>query len=87
MSAESYGGTGLALSELEALPMVQADALLAEAIEHKRAVADELARDIQEAESLLRERMQARGATAADCGPYEARLEFPRLVLLKRAAP
>lgn len=78
MTGQNYGGTGLSLTEIEALPEYEADAQLALAIASRRTMLDVVRQELAEAESLLRERLLSRDATLADCGAYEAKLEYSR---------
>lgn len=75
---DNYAGTGYTLAEIEAFPMVQADALLAMIVARSRARIAAAQDDLRSAESLLIERMAERGATIADGGPVEIRLEMTR---------
>jgi hypothetical protein len=75
MSLNNHGGTGFSLAELEGLPSYECDAILAATIARNTERQRTTQQELQEAESLLRERMQRRGATLADCGEYEAKLE------------
>lgn len=70
-----YANTGMTLVEIEAMAYVQADALIASNIYHKRRAAQQLLLDAGDLESLMVERLKKRGATVADCGDLQARLE------------
>lgn len=78
MSAPTYGGTGHSLEELEHMPYVQGDAVLARTIADLEARMATVQQQLDECRSLLRERLMARGATEADCGEFEAKLQVVR---------
>lgn len=76
--ARPYGGTGLALEDLEALPRRDREAILAGSILQVREQIAELRQQLAESESLLRDAMLGRGASVADAGRWTVKLTTKR---------
>ena len=76
--ARPYGGTGLALEELDAMPRRDREAILAGTIALLREQLTELRQQLMESEDMLRQAMLERGATVADAGAWTVKLTVKR---------
>jgi hypothetical protein len=74
MGTRTYGGTGLSLEDLDALPRHEREAILAGTISMLRGQLAELRTQLLESEGLLRQAMLERGATVADAGAWTVTL-------------
>jgi hypothetical protein len=73
-----YGGTGLSLEDLDAMPRHDREAILAGTIHHLREQLGELRTQLAESEGMLRQAMLERGATVADAGTWTVKLATKR---------
>lgn len=76
--ARPYGGTGLPLEDLDALPRRDREAILAGTIVQLREQLAELRTQLSESEGMLRQAMLERGATVADAGAWTVKLATRR---------
>lgn len=74
----SYGGTGLTLGDLDALPRHEREAILAGTVAMLRDLFNDTKQKLLECESLLRDEMLKRGATVVDAGEWEVKLTARR---------
>jgi hypothetical protein len=74
MDTRTYGGTGLSLEDLDALPRHEREAILAGTISMLRGQLAELRTQLLESEGMLRQAMLERGATVADAGAWTVTL-------------
>jgi hypothetical protein len=74
MGTRTYGGTGLSLEDLDALPRHEREAILAGTISMLRGQLAELRTQLLESEGMLRQAMLERGATVADAGAWTVTL-------------
>jgi hypothetical protein len=74
MGTRTYGGTGLSLEDLDALPRHEREAIVAGTIALLREQIAELRTQLGESEGLLRQAMLERGATVADAGAWTVTL-------------
>jgi hypothetical protein len=73
-----YGGTGLTLEDLDAMPRASREAVLAATIVQLRDQLAELRTQLSESEGMLRQAMLERGATVADAGAWTVKLAVKR---------
>ena len=69
-----YGGTGLTLEQLDALPPAERNAILVATIDTLRERIADLRSQLAEAEAMIREQMRAAGAHLLEAGSYEVKL-------------
>lgn len=74
MGTRTYGGTGLSLEDLDALPRHEREAIVAGTISMLRGQIAELRTQLLESEGMLRQAMLERGATVADAGAWTVTL-------------
>lgn len=78
LMARPYGGTGLALEELDAMPRRDREAILAGTILMLREQLADVRQQLLESEGMLRQGMLERGATVADAGTWTVKLTTRR---------
>jgi hypothetical protein len=81
-----YGGTGLALEELDAMPRREREAILAGTISMLREQLAAVRQQLLESEGMLRQAMLERGATVADAGAWIVKLSVKRSYLYNEEA-
>ena len=78
LMTRAYGGTGLSLEDLDALPRHEREAIVAGTISMLRGQLAELRTQLLESEGMLRQAMLERGATVADAGAWTVKLTTKR---------
>jgi hypothetical protein len=78
LMARAYGGTGLSLEDLDALPRHERESIVAGTISMLRGQLAELRTQLLESEGMLRQAMLERGATVADAGAWTVKLTTRR---------